>query len=172
MIRRNALLLIAGGLVATTLSACTSFAPVYGPSSAGASLADARFNFAPPTNRTEQIILQRLKLAFPNPAGPTDPTLKVAAYVTNTPAVMSNAMKVGTPVGVRVEGTVTISNAGEKLFEAKRFTDSAYQGGKLAPTNSFSAKGTEEQVAESTAESLRAAILAGYRPAAISTPLR
>lgn len=163
MIRRKALLLLAGGLTATALAGCTSFAPVYGDMSANG-LAAARFNFAPPTNRTEQIILQRLQIAFPNQAGPTDPTLKVSAYVSSLPGVMSNAMAVASPVGVRVEGTVTITSGGEKLFEAKRFTDSAYQGGKLTPTNSFSAQGEQEATAESTAEALRAAILAGYRP--------
>ena len=77
---------------------------------------------------------------------------------------MSNAMAVASPVGVRGEGTVAITSGGEKLFEAKRFTDSAYQGGKLTPTNTFSAQGEQEATAESTAEALRAAILAGYRP--------
>lgn len=172
MHRRVLLSLIGAGLLAAATSACTSFTPVYGDASA-AGLAAARFNFAPPTNRAEQLILNRLQVAFPNPAGPSDPTLTVRATTVSTSGPLSNAVAVASPVGTRVEATVTIAMGTETVFSATRFTDTAYQGGKLAPTDALSAIGANETAARSTAESLRAAILAGYRPGMmVSTPRR
>lgn len=159
---RRTTLLGLGTLAVLALSGCTSFAPVYGDMAGGAPT--ARFNFAPPTNRAEQIILQRLQIAFPGTASPSDPTLTVSARRTGLPSAMSDAMSVASPVQVRVEATVTVTAGSTVVFQATRFTDTAYQGGKLVPTNTASAIGAEETAAESTAESLRAAILAGYRP--------
>jgi len=171
MDRRHVLAIITAGLFAVGLSGCTSFSPVYGDMS-GAGLADARFNFAPPTNRLEQVILNRLAVAFPNPAGPDDPVLSVSASSSSPQRALSDAFDVGVPINVQVQASVTIAAGGQRLFSATRFTDTAYQGGKLSPTNQASAEGAREQAAESTAEALRAAILAGYRPGAVSTPVR
>lgn len=145
------------------LAACTSFAPVYGDRS-GAGMETARFNFAPPDSRLEQIVINRLKVAFPQPALPSDPTLDIALSVTTLPAPMSTAFSVSQPTRIRVEGTVVIEQDDKALFTATRFTDTAYQGGRLTPTDIMSSTGAQETAAESTAESLRAAILAGYRP--------
>lgn len=162
--KRSAFLTLFGAAVlTTTLSACTSFAPVYGDASADG-LANARFNFAAPTNRTEQIILNRLQTAFPNPAGPSDPTLKVVAGTSGTSGALSDVFPVGRPVNIRVDATVSIVTAGEVVFTAKRFTDTSYQSGKLTINDISSSTGASETAARSTAESIRAAILAGYRP--------
>ncbi|WIY52418.1 hypothetical protein O9Z70_13260 [Devosia sp. YIM 151766] len=171
MKRRDVMSLLGGALLAGLLSGCTSFAPVYGDRSS-ASLADARFNFAPPANRLERIILDRLSVAFPNQAGPDDPVLRVSASSRSVASALSDAFAVGRPVNVRVEARIAIVQDGETLFAATRFADSAYQGGKLSPTNLASARGVEEQAAESAAEALRAAILAGYRPGLVSTQPR
>jgi hypothetical protein len=154
---------IAAGLLALGLSACTSFAPVYGDVSS-TSVSAARFNFAPPKNRLEQIILNRLDIACPGPANPGDPVLTVTAATTGLAGGLSDAIDVGNPVSTRVEATVTITHGDQVVFTTRRFTDSTYQSGKLTPTDVFSATGAQETAARSTAESLRAAILAGYRP--------
>ncbi len=171
MDRRQMLTLAGVGLLALALSGCSSFTPVYGDAS-GAGLANARFNFASPTNRLEQVILNRLAVAFPNAAGPDDPVLSVSASSSSSQQALSDAFDVGAPINVQVQASVTIT-AGEKtLFSATRFKDTAYQGGKLLPTSQASAEGAREQAAESTAEALRAAILAGYRPSLVNTPVR
>lgn len=171
MDRRRMFTLAGVGLLALGLSGCTSFTPVYGDMS-DAGLANARFNFASPTNRLEQVILNRLAVAFPNPAGPNDPVLSVSASSSSSQQALSDAFDVGAPINVQVRASVTITSGGERLFSATRFTDTAYQGGKLSPTNQASAEGAREQAAESTAEALRAAILAGYRPGVVNTPVR
>lgn len=171
MSRRHFLALFSTGLLTVALSGCTSFAPVYGGTS-GADLASARFNFAPPTNRLEQIMLNRLSLAFPNAAGPNDPVLRISARSIAPAATLSNAVAVGNPVNVGAEATITIVADGQTLFSATRFSDSAYQGDRLSPTDLASADGVRETVAENTAEALRLAILAGYRPGMVSTQPR
>lgn len=171
MSRRRVLALLGGGLLTLGLAGCTSFSPVYGDMSAGG-LAAARFNFAEPTTRLEQVILNRLRVAFPNEAGPGDPVLRVVASTPSAGAALSDAFAVGTPVNVRVQATISIVQNEQTLFSATRFTDTAYQGGKLSPSNVLSAEGAREVAAESTAEALRAAILAGYRPGMVSTQPR
>ena len=171
MSRRRVLALLGGGMLALSLAGCTSFSPVYGDMSGGG-LASARFNFAEPRNRLEQIMLNRLRVAFPNPAGPGDPTLRINANSSSPAAALSDVFAVGTPVNVRVQATVSIVQNEQTLFTATRFTDTAYQGGKLSPSNLLSAEGAREVAAESTAEALRAAILAGYRPGMVSTQPR
>jgi len=155
---------LAATLLAGTLAGCTSFTPVYGDHAGGRSMAEVRFNFASPDSHLEQIILNRLKLAFPGPALPSDPTLDIDVATRSPRGPMSDAYAVAQPVNVRVEATVTIESGNEILFEATRFTDTAYQGGKLTPTNAFAGTGAREAAAESLAEALRAAMLAGYRP--------
>lgn len=161
MNRRTALLLLGTGALATALAGCTSFTPVYGDASP---VSTARFNFADPGNRLEQIILQRLQLAFPGPAAPSDPVLRVTATTPGIPEIKSDAYDVGIPMPVRVEATVSITSGDQVLLQATRFSDTAYQSEKLSPTNAASLIGAQETAARSTAESLRAAILAGYRP--------
>lgn len=153
---------MAVGLVGAVLAGCTSFTPLYG-GSASAGTASARFNFAAPETRLEQVILNRLKLAFPGPATPADPVLDVTAHASEPQSPLSNAVAAGRPVNVRVEATVTIARDGETLFEAARFSDTSYQGDKLAPTNRASVTTAQETAAGGVAEALRAAILAGYR---------
>lgn len=150
-------------LLVTTVAGCTSFAPVYGDHAVGRNMADVRFNFASPDSHLEQIILNRLKVSFPGEAGPDDPVLDVMASSSTLQGSMSDAYAVARPVNVRVEAIVTIELDGETLFQATRFTDTAYQGGKLTPTDIASANAARETAARSTAEALRAAILAGYR---------
>ncbi len=171
MQRRHFLAVLGSGLLAAGLAGCTSFAPVYGGGEA-AGLAAARFNFAPPTNRLEQVMLNRLALAFPNAAGANDPVLRVSARSLSLGGALSKAVAVGSPVETRVEATISIEQDGQTLFTATRFTDTAYQSGKLAPTERASVEGVRETAALSTAEALRLAILAGYRPGMVSTQPR
>ena len=155
----------AAAVVLTTLvTACTSFAPVYGDRT-GPVIETLRFNFASPDNHLEQIIFDRLKVAFPGQAAPGDPVLDVAVRTSSPASSSSDAFAVARPIRVRVDAVVTISLEDQTLFQARRFTDTAYQGGKLTPVNMASRTGAEETAALSTAESLRASILAGYRPA-------
>lgn len=162
MVRQTLPLLVAVVLVALTLAGCTSFAPVYGDR-AGVSPAAMSFNFAPPENRLEQIIINELSLTFP--ATPTEgsPILEVTASTASTPAGMSNAVITGRIIQTRVAATVTITK-GDEVFTITRFTDTGYKAGDLVPVDLASASGSEETAARSTAELLRAAILATYRP--------
>lgn len=169
MKRRVLLALAATAFIVTGLAGCTSFRPVYGDSAGG--MEQTRFNFAEPKNRMEQVILNRLKLAFPEPAGVQDPTLTVSASAEAPWTGLSNAIPVGRPSGTGVRATVSISQGGAELFTATRVTETTFQGGKLTPTNMFSAQGALEVAAQSTAESLRAAILAGYRPGQMPVPV-
>ncbi len=164
MRRGRFLTLLLGGVVSIALAGCTSFTPVYGDRG-GASAETLRFNFAAPSNRMEQIILSRLGLAFPAVAGPNDPVLSVRANNQGLPGTMSDAFSTRSPNAIRVEATVTIKRGDEVLFEAKRFTDTSYQSVGQNLAGNAAAVGAEETAARSTAESLRAAILAGYRPA-------
>lgn len=156
------LALAATALLASFLTACTSFAPVYGDRS-GAGMETVRFNFASPDSRLEQIILDRLKLAFPGEAGPGDPVLDIAVTTSSLPGSQSNAFLVARPANTRVEAALTIARDDAVEFSATRFADTAYQSGKLTPVDIASATGAQETAARSVAEALRAAILAGYR---------
>ncbi|WP_297107252.1 hypothetical protein [uncultured Devosia sp.] len=164
MTRTKLLLLAAMAPIASLLTACTSFAPVYGDRS-GEGMESVRFNFASPDSRLEQIIFDRLKLAFPGEAGPNDPVLDIAASTVSLPGSMSNAFAVARPVNVRVEASVTISRDDRILFEATRFADIAYQSGKLTPVDIASSQGAQEMAARASAESLRLSVLSSYRPA-------
>ncbi|MCP8884397.1 hypothetical protein NIM87_12835 [Devosia sp. XJ19-1] len=154
---------LAAALMAVVLAGCTSFAPVYGTNAAG-SIASARFNFLPPDSRIEQLIIDRLKVAFPGEASPQDPTLDIAASAGSYPGSMSDAFDVARPANVRVTASVTIEQDDAVLFAATRFSDTAYQSGKLTPVEISSRTGAQETAARNAAEALRAAILAGYRP--------
>jgi hypothetical protein len=161
------LVAIIGLAAALSLSGCTSFTPVYGDvSSTGISA--ARFNFAPPETRSAQLIMSRLDIVFPGPAGPGDPILSVVA----TEQGLSRGLVEldgPEPRGVRVEATVTITKNDQVVFTATRFADTAYQGGELTPTTIFSATGARETAARAVAEALRVAILAGYRPPIVAS---
>lgn len=171
MTRIRLLGMMSAVLLATTLVACTSFAPVYGDRSAAA-IASTRFSFAPPANRLSQIVLNRLAIAFPATGGAGDPVLSVAAVKSGPSIGISNAIPAGRPVGVRVEATVTIRQPDGQTVSFTRFADTSYQGEKLSPTNYESEIGAEEAAANAVAEALRAAILASYRPGGVSTPQR
>lgn len=164
MIKAIPLRLALATILTATLAACTSFAPVYGDRTVPA-MESVRFNFAEPDSRLEQIIFNRLKVAFPGQAGPDDPVLDLAVSTSAPAASISNAFSVARPANVRVEATLTISRGETILFTATRFTDTAYQPGKLTPVDIASAQGAQETAAKATAESLRAAILGGYRTA-------
>lgn len=164
MTRTKLLSLAAMALLASLLTACTSFAPVYGDRP-GAGMDSVRFNFASPDSRIEQIIFDRLKLAFPGEAGPNDPVLDIVASTASPAGSMSDAFAVARPVKIRVEATVTISRDDRILFEATRFADTAYQSGKLTPVDIASSQGAQETAARAAAEFLRLSVLSGYRPA-------
>ncbi|SMQ60451.1 hypothetical protein SAMN06295905_0378 [Devosia lucknowensis] len=149
--------------LAAVLSSCTSFAPVYGDLSSN-SISAARFNFASPGSRLDQVALNRLKVAFPGAAQPSDPDLAVSIAVTTLAAPLSTSIAVAAPVRIRVEGRVTISRGDDVAFEATRFVDTSYQSGKLTQTEMASSSGAQEAAAIAVADALRAAILAGYRP--------
>ena len=156
-----ALVICALGLV---LAGCSGFTPVYGGAT-GMNPAAYSFNFAPPRTRLEQIILNQLAAAFPAPATASSPTLSVSAAASTTTGPLSNAIDYGRIVGARVTGTVTIAgNRGD--FTVTRFTEAGYQPGALVMTDNAALTNAQETAARSTAESLRAAILATYRPVA------
>lgn len=163
MTRTKLLRLAAMALLAGLLAGCTSFAPVYGDRS-GAGMDSVRFNFSAPDSRLEQIIFDRLKLAFPGEAGPNDPVLDIAASTSAPAGSKSDAFEVARPVNVRVQATVTITLSDRVLFETTRFADTAYQNGKLTPVDIASRQGVGETAARAAAESLRLSILSGYRP--------
>lgn len=146
------------------LAACSGLTPVYGDRGAR-NPSTMSFNFAPPENRLEQIIINELSVFFPGTADASSPTLDVAASTANTPAPMTNAVIVGRVVQTRVVATVTIAY-GDDVFTATRFADAGYKAGDLVPVDLASAVGSEETAARATAEALRAAILATYRPPA------
>jgi len=154
---------LAAIVLAFVLASCTSFAPVYG-SHAGSGMAAARFNFAPPGSRLEQLVINRLKLAFPAPATEADPVLDVSVSIGSPPGVRSSAFAMATPSRIRVYGVVTVAQGKTTVFEATRFVDTAYQSGKLTLAQIEISTGTQESAAISLADSIRAAILAGYRP--------
>jgi hypothetical protein len=161
--RTKFLAIAATALLAGFLTACTSFAPVYGGRS-GAGMEAVRFSFASPDSRLEQIVLGRLKLAFPGEAGPNDPVLDITVTTASLPGSQSNAFSVARPVNLRVEATLTVTRDGEVEFSATRFADTAYQSGKLTPVDIASVAGAQETAARSVAEALRLSILSGYRP--------
>ena len=160
---RRALPVLAAALLAGLLSACTSFAPVYGDRS-GSGVDSVRFNFFAPDSRLEQLILNRLKVAFPGQAAPSDPLLDIVTTTASPTGSISDAISVARPSNVRIQSTVTIRNGDQVLFEATRFADTSYQTGKLTPVDMASSQGAQETAAKAVAEALRAAILAGYRP--------
>lgn len=162
MKRRQVLSVLAAGSLAAFTSGCSTFSPVYGNASPSGASA-IRFRFAAPTSRIEQLVLNRLKLAFPEAATTSDPILSVSASSSSPAGALSDAFDVARPVNRRVEATISISLDGKTLFTATRFSDTSYQaGGKLTPANALSSEGAEETAARSVAEALRLAILAGY----------
>lgn len=157
------LTVLAPFVISLAVSACSGFAPVYGTNSAGG-MSGASFQFAEPTNRIEQIIINRLRIAFPASGNVSDPVLKVSASQGGQQNSMSDAFAVARPASLEVSGTVTVLQGDKVLFQATRVTGTAYQSGKLTLNEIESQKGTQELAAASTADALRAAILAGYRP--------
>ena len=125
MRRRKFLPILAIGLLSTALAACTSFTPVYGDRTGGGVEA-IRLNFATPSNRVEQLIMNRLKVAFPGQPGPNDPVLDIGASVTTLPGSQSDAYSVARPTNIRLEAALSIVGAdGELLFQATRFVDTS-----------------------------------------------
>ena len=149
--------------MAVALAACTSFAPVYG-SRTDSAVANIRFNYANPDDRLEQLVFNRLRVAFPASATASDPMLDIAVSVSSLSAPLSDSFATARPARIRVQAVVTITQGGQVLFEALRFVDTAYQTGKLTPAGISASLGAQESAAMSVAESVRAAILAGYRP--------
>lgn len=156
-------------LLVGSMTACTSFAPVYGDR-AVVPVESVRFNFAAPDSRLEQLIINRLKVAFPAVPTPQDPTLDITVSTRILPSSISKAFPVAAPVNVRVEASATVRQGDDALFVVTRFADTAYQSGKLTPVDIQSADGAYETAARAAAESLRTAIMAGYRPG-IARPL-
>ncbi len=153
--------------MALVLAACSSFAPVYGSRTESAA-SSIRFNYADPDDRLEQLVLNRLSVAFPARATAADPILDIAVSVRSLAAPLSDSFAVAIPARIRVQAVVTITQGDEIVFEALRFVDTAYQTGKLASADISASQGAQESAARSVAESVRAAILAGYRPATMS----
>lgn len=155
--------LIGVALLSLALAACSSFTPVYGDR-AGGGLSEARFFFAEPGSRIEQIVLNRLRTVFPQPARPGDPTLSVSVSAGGAYEGISNAFPARRPLGRRVTATVSIVGADGTAFSATRFVDTSYQSDSVTPADAAAADGAMERAARAVAESLRAAILADYRP--------
>lgn len=146
--------MIAGCLLALALAGCSSFTPVYATATGVSPLAHS-FNFAKPRNRLEQIIVGDLASVFPAPATPSSPTLVVTASAAGIGGSRIQA--------TRVIATVSIDDNGQ-VFSVTRFTDAGYQPGALVITDQATLTDAQETAAHSTAQSLRAAILATYRP--------
>lgn len=162
MNRLRILFAIIGCAVALVLAGCSGFTPVYGGLTS-ATPAGYSFQFAKPRNRLEQIILNELAAAFPAPATGASPTLSVNAAAAATTAPMSSAITLGRIVGSRVTATVTIAGT-VSAFSVTRFADAGYQPGAVVVTDQAALTNAQETAARATAESLRAAILATYRP--------
>ncbi|UYN98333.1 MAG: hypothetical protein KIT02_10180 [Devosia sp.] len=161
MKRSRFLVVLGAGLVSLALSGCTSLAPVYGDRSGAEAI---RFNFASPSNRMEQLVLNRLRVAFPGAAGAADPVLTVRASSASAYTPKSDPFRIRDPKAEAVQATVTIRQGDEILLEATRSAETAYQDATLSLTDQESEIGAEETAARAVAESLRLAILAGYRP--------
>lgn len=163
MMARKALSFLFTAWLLPALASCTSFAPVYGERG-GLSPADFKFNFAEPDSRIEQVVLNQLALSFVSPPTPLSPTLDVTVSSSNLASAMSNAQSFSQIIQTRVTATVTITQ-GEDVVTITRFSDASYRAGSLTPTDLASATAATETAARSTAEALRAAILATYKPA-------
>ena len=159
---RNALVALAFLTPALTLAGCTSFAPVY--SDAAMSEAKFAFNYAKPSSRLEQVAYQELSLRFPEARRADAPTLAVSISAGGRGLTRSASVNPVTNYEASASGTVTITDAsGKKLFAATRNASTGYQtnGQVFADTEAFRA--ASEQAARDVAESLRLAILAGYK---------
>jgi hypothetical protein len=163
MMTKRFFAVILGCVLAVVLAGCSSFTPVYGTANGISPLAYS-FNFAKPRNRLEQIILGDLASAFPATPTSASPTLTVTATVVNMGGSMSSSITVGRVESSRVTATVAIDTNGQ-VVNITRFTEAGYQPGALVITDQAALTDAQETAAHSTAESLRAAILATYRPA-------
>jgi len=167
---RNALVSLAFLAPTLALAGCTSFAPVY----SDVAMAEAKyaFNFAKPVSRLDQIAYQELALRFPG--GTLDsPTLTVSIGASSRGLTRSATVNPVTNYEAIANGTATITDAsGKKLFSATRSASTGYQtnGQVFADTEAF--RSASEQAARDVAESLRLAILAGYKGQLLAPALK
>lgn len=143
------------------VAGCTGLTPVY--SDAAMAQKTFAFNFAKPNSRLEQVAYQELALRFPN-AAPDAPTLSVSVGVGSRLLTRSASANPLTSYEAVASGTATIADAqGKTLFTASRTASTNFQtnGQVFADTEAY--KSASEQATRELAESLRLAILAGYK---------
>lgn len=143
------------------VAGCTGLTPVY--SDAAMAQKTFAFNFAKPNSRLDQVAYQELASRFPN-AAPDAPTLAVSISAGGRQLTRSATDNPVTNSEAGAYGTLTITDAqGKQLFVASRNASSSYQtnGQVFADTEAY--KAATEQATRAVAESLRLAVLAGYK---------
>lgn len=150
---------------AASLSACSSFRPVYGYS--GIVSSSIALSYAKPNSRLEQIIYQEMALRFGKTQSEDAPRLTVSAGAGARALTRTSIAKPATQYDVTVTGSATLTTAdGKVVFSGSRKATAAYTtvGQVLADTEA--ANEAQERAAKELSELLRLAILS-----ALANPL-
>ena len=139
------------------LAACTGFSPVYNSQS----FTDQKIAlaFAPPGNRTEQIIYQDLRLRFAKADGPA-PTLAVSATSYSTALTSAAVSTAQTPQHVTVTAGLKLTDADGRILYSGTLAQSAdYNTGPQVLANNAAADDATKRAAHLLADTIRLTVL-------------
>lgn len=154
---------------AASLSACSSFRPVYGDSGIAADRIE--LSYAKPNSRLEQIIYQELALRFGKTRSEDAPLLSVTTSVTTSVSgrglTQTAVVKPATQLQVTVTGAAILTTAdGRLVFQGARKASAGYVSVGQVLADTEAGNEAQERAAKEVSELLRLAILG-----ALATPV-
>lgn len=153
-----------GGLVAlallggASLSACSSFTPVYGE--AGIGVAQHEFRYAKPSSRLEQIIYQELVLRLGRSSDPAAPTVRITTSSAARDLTKSSVLRPSEHHAVTVSALIEIVSAeGVVVYSASRSATASYTIDRQALAQAEAEQQAREQAARALAETVRLTLI-------------
>jgi len=140
------------------LAGCTGLTPVY-DTHGGITDQKIELAIAPPSNRTEQIIYQDLRLRFANTTGPA-PKLAISTVVTSAALTSLVTTTAQTPYQVTVTAAIKLTDAdGEVLFSGSRAQTADYNAGPQVLANNAAVDDANKRAAHLLADTIRLTVL-------------
>lgn len=157
LLRRLALGLV---LIAPfALTGCSSLRPVYGET--GLIAERLQFNYAEPSSRLEQIIIQDLALRLGSGSNPDAPVIRISAAVGERALTRTGVSKPATHYEIAVQATFTVTTAsGETLISGTRRATASFTLNGQVLADEAARKDATERAGHEVAETIRLSILA------------
>lgn len=157
LLRSGMLALALAGPLA--LAGCSSFRPVYGE--AGVVQGQLAFNYAKPSSRLEQIIVQDLALRLGKQStSPDAPELRISAAAGARALTRTAVTKPATQYEMAVTATYSVISDGKVLLQGTRKATASYSTVGQVLADEAAAKDAQERAAHEVAETIRLSILA------------